>query len=136
MNKNNFAYLNKEPAIPCPSGSPLKDEFQLVTEGNNMTLKKVGTINIQKKIESYRDSVDLGKMIERYKRGDTSALNRGNGGFYADVSDMSSDLAEQIENQRVAAEYIVQAQNAAETKEKADKAEKMADISEQEVTNE
>lgn len=134
MNKNNFAYLNKESAIPCPSGSPVKDEFQLVTEGNNMTLKKVGTINIQKKIESYRDSVDLGRMIERYKRGDSSALNRGNGGFYADVSDMSTDLAEQIENQRIAAEYIAQAQNTAKVEETAEKAEKTADSGNEEVT--
>lgn len=133
MNKNNFVYLQKEPAIPCLGGSPIKDEFQLVTEGNNLSLKKVGTINVQKQIESYRDSVDLGKMIERYKRGDTSALNRGNGGFYADVSGMSTDLAEQIENQRIAAEYLAKAQ---ETVSQAEEENKSAETAPQEVKDE
>ena len=134
MNKNNFAYLKKESAIPCPGGSPVKDEFQLVTEGNNLSLKKVGTINVQKQIESYRDSVDLGKMIERYKRGDSSALSRGNRGFYADVSEIDTDLAVQIENQRLAAEYMAQAK--AEEAPQAENVENTAENAPQEVKNE
>ena len=137
MNKNKFLYMQKESAIPCPSGSPIKDEFELVTEGNNMSLKKVGTINVQKQIESYRDSVDLGKMIERYKRGDTSALTRGAGGSFADVSEITPDLAVQIENQRIAAEYVAQAQAAAKTQ--TDNSEVVKDkgtLEEKEVTNE
>lgn len=133
MNKNKFAYLKKEPALPCPGGSPVKDEFQLVTEGNNLMLEKVGEINVQKQIESYRDTVDLGKMIERYKRGDTSALSRGNGGFYADISNINADLAEQIQNQRLAAEYFATAQKSAP---QAEKVEKTAVNAPQEVKDE
>lgn len=118
MNKNKFAYLKKEAALPCPPGSPLKDEHELVWEGNNMTLKKVGVINTQKQIESYRDSVDLGRMIERFKRGDDSALERGKG-FYEDVSNISPDLAEQINNQRMAAEYLSKSANKRKQEEKA-----------------
>lgn len=113
MNNRHFSYLEKEAALPCASGSRYKDDFQLVTEGNNMTLKKVGRTDTQKVIQSYRDAVDLGKMIERYKRGDQDAFTRGSRGFYADVSGMTTDLAESIENNRLAAEYMAAAQNAA-----------------------
>lgn len=118
MNKNKFSYMDKEKAIPCPAGCCEKDEFQLVMDGNNKTLRKVGKINTQKLIESYRDAVDLGKMIERFKRGDNTALQRKNNAFFADVTGVDGDLARQIENQRLTAEYLANAPKKAETSKK------------------
>lgn len=106
MNKNKFAYFRKEKALPTASGSAYKDEYELVMDGNNMKLRKVGRINVQEQIASYRDSVDLGKMIERFKRGDSTALQRNSNAFYADVSEVNTDLASVIGNNRIAADFM------------------------------
>lgn len=100
MKKRNFGFLEgRQPTPPCCPGSRFKPEYQLCQNGNNYTLKEVGKIDIQEQIASYEDGVSLSKMIERYKRGDESALTRRKG-FYADVSGMSDNPAEVISNTR------------------------------------
>ena len=98
-NKRTYNYLSKEKAVPCPTGSKFKDKNILVKDGNNLSLKKVGVIDTVEQIQSYRDGVDLQKMIARFQRGDESALSRGVG-FYADVSGFSTDLHEVMNNTR------------------------------------
>lgn len=99
MLKRDFAMFKNAPAIPCSSGSRVKDEHQLVMDGNNLTLKKVGEIDTQKQIASYVDGVSLSKMIERYKRGDASALDRRQG-FFADVRGFDDNPAAVIDATR------------------------------------
>lgn len=132
MNKNKFAYMRKEPAKPAPAGVRFKDENILVYEGNNMILKKVGQIDVQEQINSYRDGVDLGKMIERFKRGDTSAISRKQG-FYADATECPTDLASAINAQRVAAEYMA-AQKP--TEEKVEVTKEKENVNENETASE
>lgn len=99
MNERTFNYLKKCPSLPCPSGSRFKEKHVIENDGNNYSLKKVGQIDTYEQIQSYEDGVSLARMIERYKRGDTSALSRGSG-FYADVSGFSDNPAEVINNTR------------------------------------
>lgn len=99
MQKRTFKYLEKGKAIPCPAGERMKDKHTLVRDGNNLTLKKVGQIDIVEQIQSYEDGVSLAKMIERFKRGDTSALQRGQV-FYGDVSGYETDPAQVINQTR------------------------------------
>lgn len=94
-----FSYMKKERAIPCPSGDRYKDEFKLEQNGNNLSLVKVGRVDVHEQIQSHRDAVSLSAMIERFKRGDTSALERKKG-FYADVTDFETNPAQVIQNGR------------------------------------
>lgn len=100
MLRSKYSFCESAPAIPCPSGNRVKPEYQLKMDGNNLSLVKVGEIDIQKQIESYADGVSLAKMIERFKRGDETALTRKKG-FYADVSGFSDNPAEVIDRTRV-----------------------------------
>ena len=99
MNKKTYCYLKKDKSLPCPSGDRLQVVNTVVRDGNNLILKKTGVVDIVEKIQSYRDGVELTKMIERYKRGDASALSHG-AGFYADVSGFSDDPLEVINQTR------------------------------------
>lgn len=90
MQKRTFKYLEKEKAIPCPAGERFKKTHTLVRDGNNLTLKETGKIDIVEQIKSYEDGVSLAKMIERFKRGDSTAFQRGQA-FYADVSGYETD---------------------------------------------
>lgn len=120
MAKKNFNYLEKDMAIPCPAGDRKKDKHMLVKDGNNLSLKKVGEIDIQEQINSYEDGVSLAKMIERYKRGDTSALNR-DGGFYGDVSGFATDVVDVLNNNRAVMDAAQkQAASAADSEPAAD----------------
>lgn len=105
MLKRTFNYLKKDRAIPCPSGSRWKKVNTLVRDGNNLMLKETGRIDIAEQIASYEDGVSLAKMIERYKRGDTSALNRGSA-FYEDVSGYDTDVQIVINNNRTVVSEI------------------------------
>lgn len=99
MHKRTFKYLEKEKAIPCPAGQRYKTVHTLVRDGNNLTLKEIGKIDIVEQIKSYEDGVSLAKMIERFKRGDDTALQRGQA-FYADVSGYETDSQIVVNNNR------------------------------------
>lgn len=105
MQKRTFKYLEKEKAIPCPAGERMKDKHTLVRDGNNLRLKKVGQVDVVEQIQSYEDGVSLAKMIERFNRGDSSALNRGSA-FYGDVSGYETDPAQVINNNRTVVSEI------------------------------
>lgn len=114
-NKTTYAYLKKERAIPCPSGERLKDKNILdpAAKGNNLKLKKVGVVDTVEQIQSYLDGVALDRMIERFKRGDTSALENQRG-FYADVSGYAEDLQTTINNGRAVVDFAAKQAAAAE----------------------
>lgn len=99
MNKRTYNYLSKDKAIPCPAGDRYKDKNILIKDGENLSLKKVGRIDTVEQINSHLDGVSLQKMIERFQRGDTSALSR-NVGFYADVSGYETDPRAVIDTTR------------------------------------
>lgn len=99
MNDRKYSYLEKRKAIPCPAGNPMRDKCVLVQDGNNLSLKKVGEIDTVEQIQSHLDQVSLARMIERFKRGDTTALTRRSG-FYGDVSGFSDNPAEVINQTR------------------------------------
>ena len=76
-------------------GSPIGIEygFRKNKKGEDI-LVKIGEFNLYDKIQSYKDSVDLNKIIERFRlTGDTSLLNQRSG-FYGDVSEMPQSYAE------------------------------------------
>lgn len=99
MKFDGFSYVEVRDLKSSPVGSRFKDENKLVQEGNNYRLEKVGQIDIQEQIASYADGVDLKKMIQRFKRGDSTALDRKRG-FYADVSSYPSDTRSFIDAMR------------------------------------
>lgn len=133
MKKNKFSCFERDVAIPCPSGERKKDRFMLVRKGNNMSLTKTGEVDIQEQIDSYEDGVSLPKMIERFRRGDTSALSRGEG-FYGDVSGFSPDVVDVLNNGQMVAEALEKLSKTEKVEEAA--AQDPADTSsEQQPTN-
>ena len=63
-------------------------EYQLVIdETGKEVLEPCGQTDFYQMIQSHRDSVDLDLVLDRLKRGDSTALNKVQG-FYADVSDL------------------------------------------------
>lgn len=132
MNERTFNYLKKCSSLPCPSGSRFKDKHVLEQNGNNYSVRKVGVIDTYEQIQSYEDSVSLSRMIERYKRGDTSALSRGFG-FYADVSGFSDNPAEVISKTR---DLVSAAHAQAQNVEGAEGAEGVAEAKNESEVNE
>lgn len=129
MQKRTFKYFEKGKAIPCPAGERMKDKYTLVRDGNNLSLKKVGQIDIVEQIQSYEDGVSLAKMIERFKRGDTSALQRGQA-FYGDVSSYETDPAQVINQTREVVTEIGKKKAAAVDAAKPDHLSKEENVSE------
>lgn len=103
-NNRIYDYFIKDKAIPSPTGSRKRKQFQLVTKGNNLFLKEIGEIDIVDQIQSHRDGVDLAKMIKRFQRGDDTALMHSTG-FYGDVSGFATNPAEVINNTRVLSDF-------------------------------
>lgn len=80
-------------ARSCPSGSRYADKMQLVScpEGGE-ALEKVGETDLQELINSYAESCDLHKILERcMQTGDYSILAKTQGVF-ADISTLAGDL--------------------------------------------
>lgn len=107
MMKRTFNYFSREKALPSPAGKRKKDVFRLVRDGVNLSLEKTGELDQQELIQSYEDGVSLEKMIARFKRGDTMALERKQA-FYADVSGFSNDLHEVMCNNRAIGDAFAQ----------------------------
>lgn len=57
------------------------------------SLVPVGKTSIKDYIQSHKDSVDLNKLMERFRNGETDVFNR-NAGFYADVTEMPTTYPE------------------------------------------
>lgn len=77
----------------CSPGSRIADKMQPVSDSQGVRfLEKVGETNLYDYIQSFREEVDLKKIIERCMlTGDSSALNKVQGS-YCDVTGLSMDL--------------------------------------------
>lgn len=83
-----FEILASEP------GSHLQNDYKMkVFDDGTRDLVVVGQIDIYEMIQSHRDSVDLKLTLERFARGDDSAVNRRQA-FFGDFSNMPTSLAE------------------------------------------
>lgn len=88
-----------EENFSCP-GNKYIYEYENVIEDGEKKVVAVRKIDIQQEIESYRDSVDIHKIVERFINGDVTALDRAQA-FYADVSQMPVKLQDVLSmNQR------------------------------------
>lgn len=75
-------------------GSPIKIEYQLRIVDNHEEIVETGKTNLYEYIQSFADSVDITKILEKCALiNDYSLLNRMPTTFM-DVSDMPSNLAE------------------------------------------
>lgn len=79
--------------IKTNSGKAEKIIYKLVNnKGEEPYLKAVGKDNVQDKINSFKDTCDIKKLIEKYQMlGDESILNQRQG-FYADMTDVPNNL--------------------------------------------
>lgn len=98
-------YSAREP-ISCETGSPVLQLYVYeVDEDGNQELIKSGFRDMFGLIQSNRDYSDIGLMVERFIGGDPNALNRRSG-FYGDVVDAPSTLAEQYAAFNAAKEFF------------------------------
>lgn len=82
------------PVSPSNCGSRLHNDYKMkVFDDGSRDLVVVGQIDIYEMIQSHKDSVDLKLTLERYARGDESAINRRQA-FFGDFTHMPTSLAE------------------------------------------
>lgn len=75
-------------------GNHLVPEFRAEVQDNGVIeLVEDGVKNLYDEIQSHRESVELSALIERYKNGDTTVLDR-RAGIYADTTKMPKTYAE------------------------------------------
>lgn len=75
-------------------GSRIKDIYSPEFDKKGvMTLKVSGQENLYEFIQSHKDSVDIHKILERFERGDVSALQKFQG-MYGDFSEFPKTYAE------------------------------------------
>lgn len=77
--------------------SPSGDAFRVVyapsrLPNGEIKLRESDKVDIQDEINSWADSCDLGLILDRVMRGDTSLLGQGGSGFYGDVSEFPTDF--------------------------------------------
>lgn len=101
MAKANFnSYWKQKNEVKSNCGSPIVDEYEMkIDEFGRESLVKTGETDLQEYIESFADSVDINRIMERYINGDESALDKV-AGFYADVADMPTNIIDVINLQR------------------------------------
>lgn len=81
------AYMSFEFA-PSPSGTSIVEKFKRVDDTQGRHLVKVGEEDLYEKIQSFKDSVDLHRILEKCAlTGDYTALQRTQG-IYGDFSDV------------------------------------------------
>lgn len=79
---------------PSNGGSRFHNDYKMkVFEDGSRDLVVVGQIDTYEIIQSHKDSVDLKLTLERYARGDDSAINRRQA-FFGDFTNMPTSLAE------------------------------------------
>lgn len=77
-------------------GSPVREIFAGRYDVNGrVVLEKKGEEDLYAYIQSFKDSVDINVILARFTNGDTEALSRVQG-FYADVTDFPSNMAEAL----------------------------------------
>ncbi len=79
---------------PSEAGTRFHKDYKMkVFEDGSRDLVVVGQIDTYEMIQSHKDSVDLKLTLERYARGDDSAINRRQA-FFGDFTNMPTSLAE------------------------------------------
>lgn len=88
-------------------GSRMENEYKVVKDDDGDTvLKKVGEYCLYDQIQSYKDSCDLNKIIEKFKiTGDPSLLMQKQT-FYADVTEYPKSYAEMLQTYQAAKEFF------------------------------
>lgn len=88
-------YSPRERIHPC-SGSRVKQLYAGRYDADGrVVLEEKGTEDLYGYIQSFADSVDINVILARFSNGDTEALSRSQG-FYADVTDFPSTMAEAL----------------------------------------
>lgn len=75
------------------AGSPMKRERVLRDDNGVLSLETVGQTSLYDEIQAHKDSVDINKILERYRQGDVTALDRVKA-QYLDIADAPKSLAE------------------------------------------
>lgn len=95
--------MDKREIIPTPMGDRYRIEYVRVDDPDDgsVYLKEIGKVNIQDEIDSNRP-VKVSELVNRYFRGDFSALGDDSRCFYGDVSNIGSlesvvDLAQTVQ---------------------------------------
>lgn len=82
--------------IAANPGSSVKVLYGGKYDANGrVVLEKKGEENLYDYIQSFKDSVDINVILARFSNGDCEALSRAQG-FYADVTDFPSNMAEAL----------------------------------------
>lgn len=81
--------LSKErPVTLANPGTPEKTVFSgKYDDDGKLVVVPVGKINLYEEIQTYRDSVDINSILDRFAAGDDSSLQKVSG-FFADVSEL------------------------------------------------
>lgn len=88
-------YSSREP-VYSETGSPTKEAYApVIKDDGSFELEVVGKINVYDEIQSHADSCDINIILERYARGDVTALSRRQG-LFADLSEMPRTYAEML----------------------------------------
>lgn len=75
-------------------GSRMQPTYKMhVDELGRRELRKVGEVDLYAQIQSYKDSVDINVLLQRFARGDESALSKIQG-VYGDFTQMPKTYAE------------------------------------------
>lgn len=78
----------EKPTFESNVGSRIKDVYQgEFDEEGKFSVVKVGQFNLYEDIQTYKDSVDIDIILDRFNCGDPMALQKVNG-FFADVSNL------------------------------------------------
>ncbi len=90
-----FTQYKKPPRQPSAGGSRMQPQYKMTVnkETGAHELKQKGEIDLYAQIQSFKDSTDINFILERYARGDVSALSKIQG-VYGDFTAMPTTLAE------------------------------------------
>lgn len=87
-------YMNKPDKTPTNPGHGMEPVYKLMTnEQGRRELQIVGEKDLYAEIQAAKDSCDINLILERFSRGDESALSRLQG-VYGDFTEMPTTLAE------------------------------------------
>ncbi|QRV61651.1 VP3 [Gokushovirinae sp.] len=87
-------------------GSRVKKLYSPVFDKNGrMELEETGQEDLYGYIQSHKDSVDIHVILDRYQRGDVTALNRAQA-FYVDATSFPKTYAEALQRMQDAHMYF------------------------------
>lgn len=91
-----YDVFNKPPEVPCSSGRDLVPNYrEVIPDGKMSYLERIGESSMDDMVQSFSASVSLADKIARFQSGDYNALF-SNGGFYADLTNAPTSLAEAV----------------------------------------